>query len=364
MVEQISPRQFGALFFVVRMGMAIVRLPALKHAKQGPDAWLGVLLGTAAGLLLLWGTLALMARRPGRDILSLSTDALGPYLGWLSGVCYVLFWAWDAMVSLRMFSGLLIAQPLPETPAEALIFLLVAGAAYLAAQGPEVIGRMGGMLAPAILFGSLLVLLLGINQMDPVSLKPFLGFGWSPVLRASMFPIFVFAETMACTMFFPHVPDKRRGIRAALLGGLAGGVTTAVAAATLVMFYGATQTTRLAYPLYDLARSVAFGEFFERMDPLFIVLWTAASFIRVSVLIWAVSQGTARLLGLKLASATVVPLALLFGFGAMRVYSTQAEIVTLASVQVYPLITFPSLLGLPLLIAMGTLIRRKRGGSA
>lgn len=362
-MERISPRQLGALVFVVRMGMAVVRLPALKHVKQGPDAWLGVLLGTAAGTFLLWGSWRLMAGKPGRDILSLSGDALGPYLGWLAGACYVLFWIWDALVSLRMFSGLLIAQPLPETPAEAFLVLLAVGAAYLAAQGPEVIGRMGGMLAPAVLAGVLLVLLLGANQMDPLSLKPFLGFGWTPVFRSALFPAFVFAETMACSMFLPYVGDPRAGVRAAVLGGVLGGLATALAAAVLVMFYGSAQTTRLAYPLYDLARSVAFGEFFERMDPLFIVLWTVASFIKVSVLLWAVSHGLARLFGLKRAWSLVPPLALLFVFGAIRAYSNQAEIVTLASIQVFTLIAFPFLVGIPLLAAAGLLARRGAGGA-
>ena len=363
-MEQISARQLGALVFVTRMGMAIVRLPAIKHVKQGPDAWLGVLVGTLAGVLALWALLSLIVRRPGRDLLDLSVEALGPYFGRAAGAMYVLWFAWDAMVSMRLYSGLLFAQPLPETPAEAMIFMLGAGAAYAALQGPEVVGRLGGMLAPVIFVGAVLVLTLGINQMDPKNLKPFLGYGGLPVFRSALFPAFAFSETLACSLLLPYSKEPRKAVRGALAGAVAGGLVTALGAAAVVMFYGSTQATRLAYPLYDLARSVSFGEFFERMDPLFIVMWTVASYIKVAMLIWAVARGLSKLLGLKRVSELVFPLTLLFSFGAMRTYGNQAEISTLTSVQVYPLLTFPFLIGIPALLLAAVTIRGSRGRSS
>lgn len=340
------------------MGMAIVRLPALKHVREGQDAWLGILIGTAAGTLLLWGILRLVTLKPGRDLLDLSTDALGPLLGRAVAVCYVLYFTWDALLSLRLYSGLLIAQPLPETPAEAFIFLVAGAAAYAATKGPEVLGRLGELLAPLILAGVLLVLLLGINQMDPLNLRPFLGSGLSPVLRASTFPAFVFSETLVCTLFLPHMAASRKAIRAALAGGVLGGVVSALAAAALVMFYGSKLSIRLAFPLYDLARTVSIGEFFERLDPLFIIIWTAATFLKVAILLWGVAHCAAKLLRLKRAAALILPLALLFSFSAMRAYATQAEITTLASIQIYPLFTFPSLIVFPLILALGSAFRR------
>lgn len=356
-VEQITPRQLGALVFVTRMGMAIVRLPAIKHVKEGPDAWLGVLAGTLVGVLLLWGLYSLIARKPGRDLLDLSTDALGPYLGRAVGALYVLWFAWDAMVAMRLYSGLLFAQPLPETPAEAMIFMIGVGAAFAALQGPEVVARLGGMLAPLILLGALLVMALGINQMEPNNLQPFLGFGFFPVFRSSLFPTFAYSETLACSLLLAHTKEPDKAIRGALAGAVAGGVVTALGAAAITMFYGSRQATRLAYPLYDLARSVSFGEFFERMDPLFIVMWTVASYIKIAVLLWATAHGTAKLLGLKRVSALVPPLTLLFCFGAMRTYGTQAEVATLTSIQVYPLLTFPFLVGIPALLAGASFLR-------
>ncbi|HWI60666.1 MAG TPA: endospore germination permease [Symbiobacteriaceae bacterium] len=353
----ISPAQFGMLTFVTRISLVIVRLPTLKLIPKGPDAWIAILLGSLFGNLMLWVLLRQAAVRPQFTPIERLQSAFGPVAGAIAGVCYLLLFLYDTMVSTRMYAGLLVSQPMPETPTEAFVFMLIFAAAYAAWKGPEVVARVGEFMTPLIFLGLAVVLVFGINQMDPRSLKPVLAYGWGQVLRAALFSTFVHVELAALLMFVPLVRDPRRMVRAGVLGSLSAGMVTVVAAACLIMFYGAPRTQRLVFPLYDMARAITFADFFERIDALFVFAWTAGSFIKVALLLWALAYGMGQLLGVKNWRALIRPLALLTGFVAMRVYANQAEVRILTSPQVYTFIALPFLVLFPLALALAEALR-------
>ena len=359
-MAQISARQFGMLIFLLRIGLTIVRLPALKLMPKGPDAWLALLIGTVVGAGLVGWVLSEAARTPTLTLQERLDSALGMVPGRIVGWCYLLFFLWDTMLAVRLYSGMLTAQPMPETPPEAFMFMMLAGTAFTAIQGPEVVARMAEVTAPLIIGGIVLVLLLGLNRMDPHALKPVVGYGWAPILRTAVFPAGVQSETLAALLLLPHTKDPRQAARAGAAAATAAGGLSALCAAVLVMFYSSPETRRLVYPLYDMARSITIGDFFERIDALFIIIWSANSFVKLAFLHWATSRGLAQLLGLKGARHLVLPLALLIGLAATRAYGSQAELYSLNSPPVYIMTTGPFLLGFPVLLSGAELLRRWR----
>lgn len=356
----ISARQFGMLVFLVRISLTIVRLPVLRAIQQGPDAWIAVLLGNLVGLLLLWLMITFAIREPSLTPLERLERALGTVVGRLIGALYLLLFFWDAMVAARLYAGLLVAQPMPETPVDAFVFMLLFGGAYAAFKGPEVVARVGELIAPLILLGMLIVLLLGANHMDPRALRPVLGYGWGQVMRATIFPAAVYVELIAVCMLTPRVRDPERMVRAGLIGAFLAGLVASLASACLIMFYGAPRTRRLVYPLYDLTRAISFGDFFERMDALFIFTWTAGSFIIVALLLWVCSSGLAHLLRIQESRVLVRPLALLAGFSAMRAYANLSEAIALNTPQIYTFVALPFLVLFPLVLAVAERVRRPR----
>ncbi|MDF2631288.1 MAG: hypothetical protein K0R39_5119 [Symbiobacteriaceae bacterium] len=360
-MAKISARQFGMLVFLLRISLTIVRLPVLKAVKVGPDAWIASLLGTAVGLVALWLLISLFLREPSLTPMERVDRALGKVAGGLLGTLYLIFIFWDLMLTTRLYAGLLISQPMPETPTEAFVFMLLLGAVYAAHKGPEVVARVGEFIAPLILLSTVIVLPLGANNMNLSALTPVLGYGWGQVLRAALFPATVHVEIIALLALTPMVRDPKNMLRTGMIGGLLAGLIAAVASACLIMFYGVPRTQRLVYPLYDLTRSVTFGDFFERIDALFIFTWTASSFVKVALLIWISSFVLGHVLRIKNSRVLIRPLALLAGFLAMRAYANQAEVRALTSPQIYPFVALPFLVLFPLVLQVAEWIRRPRG---
>jgi len=346
------------LIFMMRMGLAIIRLPVLKLIRSGPDAWIAVLVGTAVGNLIFWLVLRQAAQQPGLTLVQRLERALGPVAGRAVGTCYILLFLWDTMVTSRMYSGLLISQPMPETPTEAFVFLLLLGAAYMARKGPEVIARVGQFVTPIIAGGIAVVLFLGANQMNPRALQPVLGHGWGQVLVASFFPADVHVELMATLMLAPLVRSPKAMVRAGVVGMHVAGLAAAGTAACLIMFFGAPRSQRLVFPLYDIVRATTFGDFFERIDALFIFTWTATTFVKAALLLWACAYGLGQMVRVKDCRTLIRPLALLAGLLSLRAYANQAEVRALIAPQVYTFVALPFLVLFPALLAIVEAVRR------
>jgi spore germination protein KB len=159
-------------------------------------------------------------------------------------------------------------------------------------------------------------------------------------------------------MVLHRAKEPHKAARAGALGALCSGLFTAICAAGLLMFYGGPETRRLVYPLYDLTRSITVGDFFERLDALFIFLWSAGSFVKIAYLQWAVATRLEQILGLKRGRHLLLPLGLLLAVAAPRTYDTQSEVYLLNAPSVYLLLTAPFLLILPLLTAGSGFVRR------
>ncbi len=360
-MERISAWQIGVLVFLLRFSQAIVSLTPPKYTTKGPDAWIGALIGTLVGLGIVWLIATTAVLEPNRTPIERWITAIGPVLGRIAGAIYVGIILLNTMLTVRMYGGLLISQPMPETPVEAFVVLLAAGACYAAWHGLEVTARVGEVVMPLVLVGVGVVFLLASREMDPRALKPVLGWGWWPPIRTSFTTMALHFELLCAGFLLSRAANPKAGARAALIGAAAAGVLIIGGSASIVMFYGSEEARRITFPLYDLARSVTVGDFLERMDPLFMLIWTMGSFVKVSTLLWTATLGLTQLLGLRERRPLVMPLTLFCILTSLLLYDSQAEVTTLFSPQVLPWAVGPFLLGIPGVLALVELVQRQRG---
>lgn len=363
-MEQISAWQVGVLVFLMRYSQAIVSLTPPKYTTKGPDAWIATLIGTVVGTAIIWLIAASAAREAHRTPIERWIAATGPIFGRIAGSSYLVILLFSVMLTVRQYGGLLISQPMPETPAEAFVLLLAAGACYAAWHGPEVTARVSEVVLPLLLIGVGLVFLLAAKDMEFRLLKPVLGWGWTPALRASYTTMALHFELLPAGFLIARASNPKRAARAAVVATVAAGILIVGGSAGVVMFYGAEEARRIAYPLYDLARSVSVGEFLERMDPLFILTWTMGSYVKVAVQLWAATLALTQLLGLRAFRPLVAPLTLFCILASLLLYEGQAELSALFSPQVLPWVVWPFLTAEPALLALVEWVRRERRAAA
>lgn len=344
----LSSRQFGWLIFIVRISLGMLLLPVLQHIGKGPDAWIASIIGVSLGTTLIWLVTRTALQRPTCSLIERLQGACGPILGRAIGLGYLCYVLLNIGYTVRTYSALLTSQPMPETPANLFLFMVAGGCLYAARKGVEVIGRVAELLGPLMVLVLISIFFLGIPDMEPSFLRPVLGFGWTPVLRAALYPLCVHVDLVVLTMMIPLIRDREGIPRALVIGSLGGGMILTLGLVAVTMFYSPTGASRLVYPLYDFVRTVNLAEVLQRLDAFFLITWTIGVYVKTSLYLWAAGVILAQLTGLS-HDPFLPSIALLATTIGAKVYAGIVDTAAINSPYIFPWLSLPILL-LPLLL--------------
>lgn len=276
----------GAAYLLV---MAVVAKqftinPRMLVTEATTAAWLVTLL---AGLVAWPGYLmlsALLRCFPGLSLGQITRRVLGRWLGILFCLIYSGYFVYMGGLFMRQFEASFRIAVLPRTPASALMSTFAIGIVYLAYKGLETICRMATYLFP-ILIGLLVAMgLATLKLMDVRQIAPFFGQGIGKTLLLPFPESSVYSEVL-------------------VLGALAGMLRTAdlhstgkrafwAAVGLMTVSYvilGAVfpfpSLARLQFPMLELARVIQIGEFLQRLEALFVMVWFFFSSFKVATAI-------------------------------------------------------------------------------
>lgn len=360
-MERISPLQVAALLVAMRSVIHLSLLPVVSATPGSRDAWIASILGTVLAVIPTWLACRLTVMMPDKDLIQMCEHLLGKLLGKMAGFLFLGFFAMNAAVVLRQFSDFLTTAPMPETPTEFFLGAMALTTAYAIRKGLEPIARTNEMLLLPLFLFAMFVLGMGIPQMDPNRLKPYLAEGFFPVLTGASVVLGLWTEVMIIPMLAPKISDPRSMWRYAL-GSLAfSGIWLTLSALSAIMFFSPPEARVQVFPVYTLMRSVTLADFFERMDPLFLVVWTVASITKLALLSYVSCQGLARLLGLQDFRSLALPMGLAGAVVALTQFESVVDLQALNTPTTLPFLTLPFWLILPAILLAVALLVRGRG---
>lgn len=264
----------GATYVLVMMLVAkmFTSNPRMLATKAGTSSWMVTVLAA----LVAWpGYLALSAllrRFPQKSLGQISKEVLGAKVGALFCLIYCAYFVYLAGLFMRHFEASFRIAILPRTPAGALMFSFALAVVYVCFKGMETICRLSSYLFPILLVLIVLMALGTIRLADFRYLLPVFGEGIGITLTLPFPESSVYSEVLALGAIagMMRVSDLHgAGARALwwstllMAGGLAllGGV------------FPYPALSRLQFPMLDLARAIQAGEFLQRVESIFVVLW-------------------------------------------------------------------------------------------
>lgn len=208
---KISGSQLFVLVILFEMGSAIL-FGLGAGAKQ--DAWIAVLLGLIAGLLLFLVYHRLFMFYPDLPFTSYVQKITGNWIGRFIGLLYIVYFIYQAARILRDFGELLVTTIYTNTPIFVVHTLMILTIIYAIHKGFEVIARVGELYFGIIYFfailGMLLITFSGLIHLE--NLQPILENGWMPILKTMTRQTinFPFGEMVVFTMVLPYLNDKKK----------------------------------------------------------------------------------------------------------------------------------------------------------
>lgn len=298
---KINNYQLLNLVILCYTGTSIALAPGALAGVANQDAWIGAIIGTIGGLLIALLYNSFGNNRNDRTLVKYIEWTLGKYVGKLVGIIFVFFLLLTCAMQLWVVGDLLITHIMPETPDYILLILFVIVIIIGTRHGIEVIARSSELVFPLIITAMVVLVFSLFPQMKIEYIHPILERGFKPVFSAGLISMSTSSLTLiGILMIFPSkVANINEGKKAFLIGTLIGGIILVAITISSILVLGADIASRSSYPSYVLARKIQIGEFLQRVEVIFAVVWFTTVFYKIIIFFYGSVLGLSQILELK-----------------------------------------------------------------
>ncbi|MEW6540615.1 MAG: GerAB/ArcD/ProY family transporter [Bacillota bacterium] len=290
-------------------------------------SWMIPLMHLPVGLVGVAVIVWLLNRFPGRTIVEIGEELVGPVVNGFFVLLYYAFFVVFTALVLRQFAEFVLIGFFPETPLSIVVLAFAASATVIVFLGLETLARTARVLFYLLGFSFVLLLLLTSNVWSQHGIFPLWGPGAPELFWAAFSTLGVGVEIFLLTMLAPYLP-RGRMLAVGLVSVLAAGAAVALAILVSLLVFTYPAVREPVLPMFELARIVMWGRFFVRMETLFLPLWIFSALIGLAAALYICTAVAARALKLPYHRPLILPTMVLILAGAFAPpnYSTAVEL--------------------------------------
>lgn len=266
------------------------------------DAWLAMLIGALAGLLLLLLHLTIHRIEPHLDLFQIIQRYTGKVIGSLISLGFIGYFSLEASRNLRDIAEVTILTLLPGTPLWSVMLIIILVVSNSIRYGSETLFLMCIVLFPVICIGYIIIaiLLAATGLLHFHFMLPILEHGWKPVFKAAIPGIlsFPFGQVVVFLVFYPLAATRRRMNRMILLTYCGISLFLILFNQINILVLGPVLATNSALPLLQAVQLIQMSEVLERIDPLFTLILFLSLGIKMATFLNAAAIGTNRMIGI------------------------------------------------------------------
>jgi len=355
---KISRRQLALLATLVTIGDSILVLPAIPTLEAKRDAWVCMVIGLAAGLLVISLFVSASRLNPKLTLVELNERILGKWAGTSVSILFLGYGLLCISAHLREIGDFATSQIMSDTPVEAIHILLLLLIIMGVRLGLETFTRVAELFFPWFFLFFVVFTLSFIPDIDPHKIQPVFDQGIKPVLRGSIACVaFPFMDLFMFMMIFPSVNKTNEVRRAMFFGAILGGIVLIITVTLTILVVGAEPVARNMYPSYDLAKRISIGEFFRRIEAILAIMWIITVYFKVTVYFYALNLGLGQVLKLKEDRMLLLPLGMII-FTISLVIAPNVAYYNNFAAKYWPYMELTFSVFLPLLLIAGNAVRK------
>lgn len=295
-MERISVHQFFMLGAGVLLGTTFLPISSVATGAAGRDGWMSVLPAFALAIPFALIVLSLMNRYPRKNLLQISEQLFGRWIGKGIGIVYIAITAY--------FGGLLLAQSgdifgrsiMPITPRYVFYVGGIILVFYLVQSGIEVFARFAEVVFPLVTVALVLNVGLSIPRMERGEYLPVLENGLKPLLAAGFkiapFSMEYILLLSGLLVFLPTAKQEMAKLKTGVWKtAILIGILNTLVVLIQILVFGPDETTRLIYGLLVLGKMVEVSRTVAGVESLFMMVWLGALVIKVTALFYMAKWG-------------------------------------------------------------------------
>ena len=360
-VERVSVLQ--VLLFLVNFRILPIfsYLPAINAPPANQDIWISELLSFIYTIVLALPLIFLGYKFNGMTLIQYSEKIMGKLLGKFIGILVIGLFLFQCVITLNSATGFLRSTIFSITPEYATGILIVLTCIYVVFKGIEVIIRGSEIFVPSVLVVIIVFICLGIKNMD---FKEFL-----PILSDSNFKdlnigainvVSQYTELLLLAMIIPNINQKRKLTKIVVLFTSITTILLLAITMSTQATIGIKASTQANYPFFLYTRLINVYDFIQRIESINVLAWVTVSIGKFSTYLYFATIGIKQVFNTKSNKPFIVPLAFILLILSMTLSNRKSVILNKAiSYKVYPFITLPYIIVIPLIMLVVFFFRKK-----
>ena len=289
------------------------------------DTWIAVLVALVITIPVLLAYTAIAKRYPGKNLVQINDEALGPYAGKLVSALYVWFLFELTIHYAYFFNSFWITYIMAETPRLAFVIMIIAVSAYAVRSGIETIARCSVIFTITVAVTVVFVISLLLKDIKISHFLPILDLTPKDFIQSVHIILTIqFCDLLAFLMIFPYAKDNTK-IRKPLL--IAFGIGTLMTLAVVLVNTAVlgVRMTNSTFVSFAITREIDIGRILTRLDVLVALTLLVTVFMKITVFYYTTVLGLAQLLGLRSYRPLIVPIGLLVMAISANLYPSDME---------------------------------------
>jgi len=288
-----------------------LNFPRMAVEEGGTAGW--ILAVYIAILAILGFTVIQKLYRPfeGKDLLDIAELAAGNIGRIVVGFVILFCLGWGTVAYMRMFSENMKLISLTTSPLSYVelffVVCLVVGAFF----GIEALSRLHAFVVPIIAVGFLMIMLGAVNYIDAGNLLPIFGNGLSAIFIEGAQKVSDYSEILVLFLLAPFLKKydvmKSTGYWSLVISALF--LVVSVLVFSTVFPY--PSSLEITIPIFNVARLIKLGRFFQRVESVFLFIWAASSLLYITVNFYLILFTFQKAFRLDYYKPLILPLAII-----------------------------------------------------
>ena len=318
------------ILLIVVLSHIILTFPKTIIESQGTGSLINIIYLTIIGLIILTLFLKLYKNFKNKDIIDISDFLGGKILKFILGIALIAYLLFIASLLVRNTSESFRTMYLQNTPIPFLIFALLVGAAYVNKLGTSTTIKTNLIIVPGIFIVLLFIFMASVNDFSTGRLFPIMGYGAKNIFLNGFSNLYMFGGTVFFLFIMPMLKKPEQFSKIAYSATAIYSITLFLSILSLLLMFPSSISSGSNIPLYMQIRQITLGNFIQRTDALFVIIWFITLLSYLSIIMSFVTIIFKKITNIKnTSSISNCFLAILFGISLL--YSNIVQVRTFQS---------------------------------
>lgn len=283
------------LILIVMVNKLILNVPYYVIDLVGTGGVINLIYIGVIGLIFVLCLNYLFQKFPNSDIIDISEFLGGKVFKVIMGVAFIAFFFLVSYITLTDFANMIKTIYFRNSPLIFILLFFMIGIVVANFVGFKAIIRTICLVVPFTLISILVALFAVYDEFSFDKFSPFFGYSFQTTFINGLLNTFALYIVTYYYFLMPLLKDSFNFKKITTISYLVSWLLLFLTVVSILTIFPITNDTEPLNSLYLLSRKITLGDFLQRLDALFILLWLISILCYLSIIIFMINRTIKKL---------------------------------------------------------------------